>query len=52
MLREEDTVARLGGDEFVVLLRRIADEEVALAVADRLAAALDEPFTVDGWRSS
>ena len=48
VLGEDDTVARLGGDEFVVLLHDVASPEAARAVADRLLAALDEPFPVDG----
>ncbi len=47
-LREGDTVARLGGDEFVVLLPDAGDEAGALAVADRLRAALSQPFDVEG----
>ena len=46
-LREVDTVARLGGDEFAVLLPRIQTAEGAVAVAGKLQAAFDEPFTVD-----
>ena len=47
-LRKVDTVARLGGDEFVVLLPRIASSEGAVAVANKLQAGLQEPFTLDG----
>jgi diguanylate cyclase (GGDEF)-like protein/PAS domain S-box-containing protein len=47
-LRDSDTVARLGGDEFAVLLPQIASVQEATAVADRLSAAIEAPFTVDG----
>jgi diguanylate cyclase (GGDEF)-like protein/PAS domain S-box-containing protein len=47
-LRPEDTVGRLGGDEFVVLLADIADERVAVEVAERIVAALRRPFLLEG----
>jgi diguanylate cyclase (GGDEF)-like protein len=43
-VRVEDTVARLGGDEFAVLLPRIESVDVATVVADKVWAALQEPF--------
>ncbi len=43
-----DTIARLGGDEFAVLIPEVDGLEGALAAAHRLAAALAEPFEVDG----
>jgi diguanylate cyclase len=46
-LREVDTVARLGGDEFAVLLPKIATAEGAVAVAGKLLAGFDEPFTLE-----
>ncbi len=45
-LRESDTVARLGGDEFVILAEELDSEADALAVADRVVQALEEPFAV------
>lgn len=45
-LRATDTVARLGGDEFVLLLED-ADEALS-QVGDRLLAAFDAPFEVEG----
>jgi pyruvate/2-oxoglutarate dehydrogenase complex dihydrolipoamide acyltransferase (E2) component len=47
-LRGVDTVARLGGDEFVVLCEGVADEQAALALADRLCRALEDPCAVTG----
>ena len=48
-LREVDTVARLGGDEFAVLLPGIAHASAAIAVADKLRAALESPFHIEGF---
>lgn len=45
-LRAADTAARLGGDEFAVLLEDLVDVERAVEVAQRLLAALVDPFTV------
>lgn len=45
-MRETDTVARLGGDEFVVLLPRIARTEEAAHVAQKILAALSDPFAI------
>lgn len=42
------TVARLGGDEFTVLLRGVRELEEAKRVADRLAASLAHPFSLQG----
>jgi diguanylate cyclase (GGDEF)-like protein/PAS domain S-box-containing protein len=47
-LRNEDVVARLGGDEFVVALFDITRREHAGIVAQKLLAAFDTPFLVDG----
>lgn len=45
-VRPEDTVARLGGDEFVVLADCSHGAGSASAIADKLLAALNVPFTV------
>jgi diguanylate cyclase (GGDEF)-like protein len=42
----EDVVARLGGDEFTVLLTGLNDIARPRAIADRIRAAFDLPFTV------
>lgn len=46
-LRGGDTAARLGGDEFTLLLED-ADQETAIGVATRLAAALRSPLDLAG----
>ena len=46
MLRDSDTVARLGGDEFVILAEDLDSDAEALAVAERVLHALEEPFRV------
>ncbi|MEJ7929360.1 EAL domain-containing protein [Ramlibacter sp. AN1015] len=50
----DDTVARLGGDEFVVLLQPRRGEAgeaelAASAVAERILAALGEPYVLPGY---
>jgi diguanylate cyclase len=44
-LRSHDVLARLGGDEFAVVL---AGAEAAEAAGPRIAAALEERFSIDG----
>jgi len=48
VLRPSDTIARLGGDEFAVLIEDGADPSRTTATADRLLAALSEPFPAGG----
>jgi diguanylate cyclase (GGDEF)-like protein/PAS domain S-box-containing protein len=43
-LRGSDTASRLGGDEFACLLAEVGGERGALAVAQRIANSLSEPF--------
>jgi diguanylate cyclase (GGDEF)-like protein/PAS domain S-box-containing protein len=46
MMRDSDTVARLGGDEFVILAEELEDEAEALALAERVLAALEAPIPI------
>ena len=46
-VRPGDTAARFGGDEFAVLVEDIEGVDVA-QLAERILAALEEPFTVRG----
>jgi diguanylate cyclase (GGDEF)-like protein/PAS domain S-box-containing protein len=46
-LRDEDIISRLGGDEFVIALPDISRLEHAGHVAQKLLAALAEPFFVE-----
>ena len=45
-LREVDTAGRLGGDEFVLVLEELSGPAEAIAVADRLLAAVREPLVL------
>ena len=51
-LRDTDVLARHGGDEFLLLLADLDDADAArhaaTATFDRIRAALDEPFRLDG----
>jgi diguanylate cyclase (GGDEF)-like protein/PAS domain S-box-containing protein len=48
VVRPSDTVARLGGDEFTILCEEVGGARGAIAVAERIAAALQEPFEIGG----
>lgn len=45
-LRSSDTVGRLGGDEFIVVLGAMDSTEAASAIADKIHAALNLPYSV------
>ncbi|MDX6729432.1 MAG: hypothetical protein QOK49_4237 [Baekduia sp.] len=47
-VRPGDTVGRFGGDEFVVLCEEVADEAMALAIAERLLEAFATPLVAGG----
>ena len=51
-LRDTDVLARQGGDEFLLLLADLDDPETAkkaaVATYERMRAAFDEPFHLDG----
>ncbi len=44
LMRDSDTVARLGGDEFVILAEEIVSDGEALALAERVLHAMEDPF--------
>jgi diguanylate cyclase (GGDEF)-like protein/PAS domain S-box-containing protein len=52
LLRPGDVVARLGGDEFVVLAHGVGEVSTAVALADRVAAALRRPVLLPMGRES
>jgi diguanylate cyclase (GGDEF)-like protein len=45
-VRDSDLLARLGGDEFAVLLPTIASVDQAVAAAERIRTALEQPFSL------
>jgi diguanylate cyclase (GGDEF)-like protein/PAS domain S-box-containing protein len=47
-LREADLLSRFGGDEFAALLREIDDPEAARATAQRVLAAVAQPYDING----
>lgn len=48
VLRTADTVARLGGDEFAVLLPSAGSAADAALMAEKILAALEKPFSIEG----
>jgi diguanylate cyclase (GGDEF)-like protein len=48
VLRPGDLMARLGGDEFGVVLPELADDHVAIRVAERLMEEMEQPVVVEG----
>jgi diguanylate cyclase (GGDEF)-like protein len=48
VVRRSDTVARLGGDEFAIIQRITDTLDDPARLADRLIAAVGEPYLIDG----
>jgi len=44
--RPTDVLARLGGDEFLLMLPLVSDADAAMAAAERVVAALQQPFAM------
>lgn len=49
-VRESDTVCRIGGDEFVVLLNSVQAPQDALAAAEKICRAINQPLLQSGHR--
>ncbi len=47
-VRKTDTVSRLAGDEFTVLLPQVNGSQDAALIAEKITAALAQPFHLDG----
>jgi diguanylate cyclase (GGDEF)-like protein/PAS domain S-box-containing protein len=45
-VRSDDLLARFGGDEFVVLLQDVAGMETAVAAAQRICSAVEQPMVL------
>lgn len=48
VVRAQDTVARQGGDEFLVILPDLPNPSLASIVAEKLIAAISQPFEIQG----
>jgi diguanylate cyclase (GGDEF)-like protein len=51
-LRADDTAARLGGDEFAALVENVQHPGAVEETAERILAALSEPFNLNGVQLS
>jgi diguanylate cyclase (GGDEF)-like protein len=47
-LQPGDEAFRFGGDELIVLCHNLPDREAAVAIAERIAATLREPYALEG----
>ena len=47
-LRATDTASRFGGDEFTILIDHVENPNYAMQIAERIVAALGEPFNIGG----
>jgi diguanylate cyclase (GGDEF)-like protein/PAS domain S-box-containing protein len=50
-IRDSDAVARVGGDEFILVLENVESNENANQVANKIIAALSQPFDLAGQLS-
>ncbi|MFN2628902.1 MAG: putative bifunctional diguanylate cyclase/phosphodiesterase [Gaiellaceae bacterium] len=48
VVRPQDTLGRLSGDEFVIVCEALTQDYPIVTIAERLGAALREPFELDG----
>lgn len=48
VLRPSDTVGRFGGDEFVIVAESVADQDEAVALAERITHAVTRPVQLGG----
>jgi diguanylate cyclase (GGDEF)-like protein/PAS domain S-box-containing protein len=48
LIRASDMVARIGGDEFIFVLNKVESGEGAALIANKLIAALSQPFDIKG----
>jgi diguanylate cyclase (GGDEF)-like protein/PAS domain S-box-containing protein len=46
VVRGDDVVGRLGGDEFLLVCRNVTDGDEALALGERVTAAITSPITI------
>ncbi|MBF0634364.1 MAG: sensor domain-containing diguanylate cyclase, partial [Nitrospinae bacterium] len=51
-LRVEDTISRFGGDEFIILLEHTGHKRGLKIVAEKILAAVQEPFLLNGLEIS
>jgi diguanylate cyclase (GGDEF)-like protein/PAS domain S-box-containing protein len=51
-VRIVDTVCRIGGDEFLVILNNVVSKESVVEVAERIIAAIGEPYIYEGKKCS
>ena len=52
VLRDADYLARLGGDEFLIVIPQVSDRDTAALVAEKLIAAIGEPYLLNGSTGS
>jgi diguanylate cyclase (GGDEF)-like protein/PAS domain S-box-containing protein len=48
VVREADTVARMAGDDFVLVLPERSDENLSMAILQRIIDAVAQPLIIDG----